>query len=133
RARDAVLVRASMCAVLRLNPVVMVANQRATFSVSLVSGTVTDTHDPDGSGRVKVRFPWLSDEYASDWARTAQSGGTSGGEPGADGITERCTGGTADDGGCWDGFGVEVGDEDGVAGSGAAGPAAVTRCCSPTS
>ncbi|MFB7913825.1 VgrG-related protein [Streptomyces sp. NPDC056061] len=46
----------------------------------LVSGTVTDTHDPKGSGRVKVRFPWLSDEYASDWARTAQSGGTSGGE-----------------------------------------------------
>ncbi|MFE7237832.1 VgrG-related protein [Streptomyces sp. NPDC057580] len=46
----------------------------------LVSGTVTDTHDPDGSGRVKVRFPWLSDEYASDWARTAQSNGTSGGE-----------------------------------------------------
>ncbi|MEV7952717.1 VgrG-related protein [Streptomyces sp. NPDC058316] len=46
----------------------------------LVNGTVTDTHDPEGSGRVKVRFPWLSDEYASDWARTAQSGGTSGGE-----------------------------------------------------
>ncbi|MFB8086743.1 VgrG-related protein [Streptomyces sp. NPDC055992] len=46
----------------------------------LVSGTVTDTHDPEGSGRVKVRFPWLSDEYASDWARTAQSGGTGGGE-----------------------------------------------------
>ncbi|MFF4177728.1 VgrG-related protein [Streptomyces sp. NPDC001750] len=46
----------------------------------LVNGTVTDTQDPDGSGRVKVRFPWLSDEYASDWARTAQSGGTSGGE-----------------------------------------------------
>ncbi|MFG2214726.1 VgrG-related protein [Streptomyces sp. NPDC048685] len=46
----------------------------------LVSGTVTDTHDPEGSGRVRVRFPWLSDEYASDWARTAQSGGTSGGE-----------------------------------------------------
>ncbi len=42
----------------------------------LVSGTVTDTQDPEGSGRVKVRFPWLSDEYASDWARTAQSGGT---------------------------------------------------------
>ncbi|MEU9315750.1 VgrG-related protein [Streptomyces sp. NPDC048295] len=48
--------------------------------VGLVSGTVTDTQDPEGSGRVKVRFPWLSDEYASDWARTAQSGGTSGGE-----------------------------------------------------
>ncbi|MEV8354417.1 VgrG-related protein [Streptomyces niveus] len=48
--------------------------------VGLVSGTVTDTQDPEGSGRVKVRFPWLSDEYASDWARTAQSGGTGGGE-----------------------------------------------------
>ncbi|GAA2223953.1 VgrG-related protein [Streptomyces amakusaensis] len=46
----------------------------------LVNGTVTDTQDPEGSGRVKVRFPWLSDEYASDWARTAQSGGTGGGE-----------------------------------------------------
>src|SRR5690606_17075750 len=31
-------VRASMWAVLRLNPVVIVANQRATFSVSRVSG-----------------------------------------------------------------------------------------------
>jgi uncharacterized protein involved in type VI secretion and phage assembly len=46
----------------------------------LVSGTVTDTQDPDRSGRVKVRFPWLSDEYASDWARTAQPGGTGGWE-----------------------------------------------------
>ncbi|MCT2593929.1 VgrG-related protein [Streptomyces sp. N2-109] len=45
----------------------------------LVNGTVTDTKDPDGLGRVKVRFPWLSDEYASDWARTAQAGGTGGG------------------------------------------------------
>ncbi|WP_326613042.1 VgrG-related protein [Streptomyces scopuliridis] len=46
----------------------------------LVNGTVTDTQDPEAMGRVKVRFPWLSDEYASDWARTAQSGGTGGGE-----------------------------------------------------
>ncbi len=46
----------------------------------LVNGTVTDTKDPEGLGRVKVRFPWLSDDYASDWARTAQAGGTGGGE-----------------------------------------------------
>ncbi|MCD9590074.1 VgrG-related protein [Streptomyces sp. 8ZJF_21] len=46
----------------------------------LANGTVTDTKDPDGLGRVKVRFPWLSDEYASDWARTAQAAGTGGGE-----------------------------------------------------
>ncbi|MFF3092033.1 VgrG-related protein [Streptomyces cyaneofuscatus] len=59
------------------NSVTSGAGSRCT---GLVSGTVTDTQDPEGSGRVKVRFPWLSDEYASDWARTAQSGGTGGGE-----------------------------------------------------
>ncbi|MFJ9823872.1 VgrG-related protein [Streptomyces sp. NPDC101160] len=53
----------------------------APGTAGLVNATVTDTQDPDGSGRVKVRFPWLSDEYASDWARTAQAAGTSGGEP----------------------------------------------------
>ncbi len=41
---------------------------------------MTDTKDPEGLGRVKVRFPWLSDEYASDWARTAQASGIGGGE-----------------------------------------------------
>ncbi|MEU1302525.1 VgrG-related protein [Streptomyces shenzhenensis] len=46
----------------------------------LANGTVTDTKDPEGLGRVKVRLPWLSDEYASDWARTAQASGTGGGE-----------------------------------------------------
>ncbi|QKW48818.1 VgrG-related protein [Streptomyces buecherae] len=46
----------------------------------LVNATVTDTKDPEGLGRVKVRFPWLSDEYASDWARTAQASGIGGGE-----------------------------------------------------
>ncbi|MBH5333669.1 VgrG-related protein [Streptomyces pactum] len=46
----------------------------------LVNGTVTDTKDPEGLGRVKVRFPWLSDEYATDWARTAQANGLGDGE-----------------------------------------------------
>ncbi|MBM9506695.1 VgrG-related protein [Actinacidiphila acididurans] len=46
----------------------------------LVNATVTDTKDPQGLGRVKVRFPWLSDDYTSDWARCAQAGGTGGGE-----------------------------------------------------
>ena len=45
----------------------------------LVSGTVTDTKDPEKLARVKVRFPWLSDDYATDWARTAQLGGVNGG------------------------------------------------------
>jgi uncharacterized protein involved in type VI secretion and phage assembly len=32
---------------------------------------VTNNQDPDGLGRVKVRFPWLSDVDESFWARVA--------------------------------------------------------------
>ena len=32
---------------------------------------VTNNQDPDKLGRVKVRFPWLSDEDESQWARVA--------------------------------------------------------------
>ena len=32
-------------------------------------GVVTNNQDPDDLGRVKVRFPWLSDEDESHWAR----------------------------------------------------------------
>jgi phage protein D len=42
-------------------------------------GIVTDVADPDKLGRVKVQFPWLDDSYVSDWARTVQQGGASGG------------------------------------------------------
>lgn len=35
-------------------------------------GIVTDNNDPLGQGRVKVRFPWLSDDTSSHWARIAQ-------------------------------------------------------------
>jgi phage protein D/phage baseplate assembly protein gpV len=45
----------------------------------LVTGTVTDTKDPDKLARVKVNLPWLSGDYASDWVRTAQLGGVRGG------------------------------------------------------
>jgi uncharacterized protein involved in type VI secretion and phage assembly len=37
----------------------------------VVVGVVTNNQDPDGMGRVKVRFPWLSDEDESNWARVA--------------------------------------------------------------
>lgn len=37
----------------------------------VVVGVVTNTQDPDGLGRVKVRFPWLSDSEESFWARVA--------------------------------------------------------------
>ncbi|MBK8461059.1 MAG: VgrG-related protein, partial [Micropruina sp.] len=35
---------------------------------------VSDANDPQDAGRVKLTFPWLSDDYVSDWARTVQLG-----------------------------------------------------------
>jgi uncharacterized protein involved in type VI secretion and phage assembly len=37
----------------------------------VVIAVVTNNQDPDGLGRVKVRFPWLSDADESAWARVA--------------------------------------------------------------
>ena len=43
-----------------------------------VSGTVpaivTNTKDPEQQGRVKLRFPWLSDSFEGPWARVLQPG-----------------------------------------------------------
>jgi phage protein D len=40
----------------------------------VVVAIVTDNNDPEKLGRVKLKFPWLSDNYQSDWARMAQVG-----------------------------------------------------------
>ena len=37
----------------------------------VVVAVVTNNQDPDSLGRVKVRFPWLSDADESQWARIA--------------------------------------------------------------
>ena len=37
----------------------------------VVVGVVTNNQDPDGMGRVKVKFPWLNDTDESHWARVA--------------------------------------------------------------
>jgi phage baseplate assembly protein V len=37
--------------------------------VGAVPAIVTNNQDPDGMGRVKVSFPWLSEEDESQWAR----------------------------------------------------------------
>lgn len=37
----------------------------------VVTGVVTNNQDPEKLGRVKLKFPWLSDEEESDWARVA--------------------------------------------------------------
>lgn len=38
-------------------------------------GIVTDNNDPSHQGRVKVMFPWLTSDHASDWARVVVVGG----------------------------------------------------------
>ncbi|MBV9602507.1 MAG: VgrG-related protein [Chloroflexi bacterium] len=47
----------------------------ASPRIGLVVGVVTDNNDPDGLGRVKVLYPWLSQDHASDWARVVIPGG----------------------------------------------------------
>jgi phage protein D len=39
-----------------------------------VIGQVSDNRDPENLGRVRLTFPWLDDEFVSDWARTVQPG-----------------------------------------------------------
>jgi phage protein D/phage baseplate assembly protein gpV len=40
----------------------------------VVVGLVTANDDPEDLGRVKLKFPWLADDYESDWARMVQLG-----------------------------------------------------------
>ena len=39
----------------------------------VVVALVTNNADPEGMGRVKLKFPWLADDYESDWARMTQA------------------------------------------------------------
>ncbi len=49
-------------------------SQAPDLGTRLLAGVVTSTDDPDNSGRVKVKFPTLSDENESAWARIAAPG-----------------------------------------------------------
>ncbi len=53
-------------------------NGAAAGGAPRVSGVfialVTNNDDPQQLGRVKLKFPWLSDNYESDWARMAAIG-----------------------------------------------------------
>jgi phage protein D len=40
----------------------------------VATGVVTDVSDPDKLGRVKVRLPWLRDDFGTFWARVLQAG-----------------------------------------------------------
>lgn len=47
----------------------------------LATAVVTDVREPNGaeSGAVRLKFPWLDDNYVTDWVRTVQWGGKGGG------------------------------------------------------
>jgi uncharacterized protein involved in type VI secretion and phage assembly len=47
------------------------SDTRAARISGVVVGVVTNNQDPEKMGRVKVRFPWLSDTDESNWARLA--------------------------------------------------------------
>jgi uncharacterized protein involved in type VI secretion and phage assembly len=49
----------------------MQANGASDRIYGVVTGVVTNNQDPDGLGRVKLKFPWLSDQDESWWARMA--------------------------------------------------------------
>ena len=40
----------------------------------VVCAQVTDNNDPDKKGRVKLKFPWLSGDYETDWVRMLHPG-----------------------------------------------------------
>jgi len=44
-------------------------SENKTYGVA--AGLVTNNQDPHGLGRVRLKFPWLSDENESDWVRIA--------------------------------------------------------------
>ncbi|MBL9135543.1 MAG: hypothetical protein JNK85_06725 [Verrucomicrobiales bacterium] len=44
-------------------------NARTLRIYGVVSGVVSDNHDPEGRARVKVKLPWLEENAESDWAK----------------------------------------------------------------
>ncbi|MEH2306467.1 VgrG-related protein [Nostoc sp.] len=48
--------------------------KRLQPSETLLVGIVTDNKDPEKMGRVKVKFPTLTEEHTSDWARVVAVG-----------------------------------------------------------
>jgi uncharacterized protein involved in type VI secretion and phage assembly len=53
---------------------VAAGSSHAQNTMGLVIGIVTDNNDPNGQGRVKVRYPALTSDHASDWARVVAAG-----------------------------------------------------------
>jgi phage baseplate assembly protein V len=52
-------------------PALLVPQSQPARFYGVVVGIVTNNQDPEHMHRVKVRFPWLSKEVESNWARVA--------------------------------------------------------------
>jgi uncharacterized protein involved in type VI secretion and phage assembly len=52
--------------------------QARAAAAGVVIGLVTNINDPDKLGRVRVTFPWLSEQHETDWVRVAQAGAGAG-------------------------------------------------------
>lgn len=52
----------------------MAGGSAGASRIGVSTAVVSDANDPQQQGRVKLTFPWLSDDYVSDWARTVQPG-----------------------------------------------------------
>jgi phage protein D/phage baseplate assembly protein gpV len=50
------------------------AGQTAGRVGGVVIGQVTDVRDPEQQGRVRLRFPWLSDTFVTDFCRVVHAG-----------------------------------------------------------
>jgi uncharacterized protein involved in type VI secretion and phage assembly len=57
-----------------LNALLRGSTQKEARTPGLVVGLVTNINDPEERGRIKVKFPWLSDDVESAWARIASPG-----------------------------------------------------------
>lgn len=52
-----------------LLPLTLFGSHDATRTPGVCVALVTNNQDPQGLGRVKVKFPWLGDDDESDWIR----------------------------------------------------------------
>lgn len=48
-----------------------VNNRDTGRTAGVAAGIVTNNQDPEQLGRVKIKFPWLSDDNETDWVRIA--------------------------------------------------------------
>lgn len=61
-----------------LNTVSNGGGKRLNPAQTLMAGIVTDNKDPKGWGRVKIKFPTLTEEHTSFWARMSSAGAGAG-------------------------------------------------------